>query len=68
VVGVQSLRITPHGTIPVEPEELDGRRDDRPDAGIVRFRHWGINQDDRPVFEGERTVLVKRRSHWMRTS
>jgi acyl dehydratase len=37
---------------------------DRPDAGIVTFRHWGINQDGKVVFEGERRVLVKRRSHW----
>jgi acyl dehydratase len=37
---------------------------DRADAGIVTFRHWGVNQDDKVVFEGERRVLVKRRSHW----
>jgi acyl dehydratase len=37
---------------------------DREDAGEVTFRHWGVNQDDKPVFEGERTVLIKRSSHW----
>jgi acyl dehydratase len=37
---------------------------DRDDAGVVRFRHWGITADDREVFECERAVLVKRRSHW----
>ena len=37
---------------------------DRADAGVVRFRHWGVTHDERLVFEGERTVLVKRRSHW----
>jgi itaconyl-CoA hydratase len=37
---------------------------DHPDAGVVRFKHWGITHDDRVVFEGERIVLVKRRSHW----
>ncbi|HXX03992.1 MAG TPA: MaoC family dehydratase [Xanthobacteraceae bacterium] len=37
---------------------------DRPDAGIVTFRHWGVNQDEKVVFEGERRVLIKRRSHW----
>jgi len=36
----------------------------RKDAGVVRFRHRGVTQDDRVVFQGERTVLVKRRSHW----
>lgn len=38
---------------------------DRADAGIVTFRHWGVNQDEKVVFEGERRVLVKRRSHWV---
>ncbi len=37
---------------------------DRDDAGVVRFKHWGVTHDDRVVFEGERMVLVKRRSHW----
>jgi len=35
--------------------------DGRSDAGIVRFRHWGMNQRDQIVCEAERTVLVKRR-------
>ena len=37
---------------------------ERDDGGIVRFKHWGITHEDRLVFEGERRVLVKRRSHW----
>lgn len=37
---------------------------EREDAGIVTFRHWGVNQDGKVVFEGERRVLIKRRSHW----
>lgn len=36
----------------------------REDAGELHFRHWGINQDGKTVFEGERRALVKRRSHW----
>lgn len=39
-------------------EKSDG---DREDAGLVRFKHWGVNQENQVVFEGERTVLVKRR-------
>ncbi len=27
---------------------------ERPDAGIVTFKHWGVNQKDEVVFEGER--------------
>jgi acyl dehydratase len=41
-----------------------GPSPDREDAGVVRFKHWGVTHDDRVVFEGERIVLVKRRSHW----
>ena len=42
---------------------------DRDDAGVVRFKHWGMKTprgggDDQVVFEGERRVLVKKRSHW----
>lgn len=36
---------------------------ERNDAGIVVFRHYGVNQKDQVVFEGERTVLLKRRSY-----
>jgi acyl dehydratase len=54
-----------HGdTLYAFSEVLETRDSDRPDAGIVRFRHRGLNQDRQLVFEGERTVLMKRRSHW----
>ena len=43
---------------------LDTRDADRDDAGVVRFKHWGTKQDGTIVFEGEREVLIKRRSHW----
>ena len=39
---------------------------EQPDAGIVTFKHWGVNQKDEVVFEGERRVLIKRRSHFTR--
>lgn len=37
---------------------------DTPDAGVVTFKHYGVNQEDQVVFEGERRVLIKRRSHY----
>ena len=37
---------------------------EREDAGLVTFKHWGMTHDERLVFEGERAVLIKRRSHW----
>lgn len=51
-------------TVYAYTEVLETRPADRADAGIVRFRHWGLNQDEKVVFEGEREVLIKRRSHW----
>ena len=43
---------------------LEKTDSDRDDAGVVRFHHRGLNQEGKVVFEGERTVLIKRRSHW----
>jgi itaconyl-CoA hydratase len=40
------------------PGVLHGHKD----VGVVHFRHWGINQRGETVFEGERRVLVKKRS------
>lgn len=54
-----------HGdTLTAYTEVVETRAADREDAGVVRFRHWGVKQDDTVVFEGEREVLLKRRSHW----
>ena len=54
-----------HGDTPYAfTEVLAVGPSDREDAGIVHFRHWGVNQDEKIVFEGERRVLIKRRSHW----
>ncbi len=53
-----------HGdTLYAYTEVLSAEAADRDDAGIVRFKHWGVKQDGTIVFEGERTVLLKRRSH-----
>ncbi|HUN49666.1 MAG TPA: MaoC family dehydratase [Candidatus Sulfotelmatobacter sp.] len=54
-----------HGdTIYAYSEVIAVADSDQADAGIVHFRHWGVNQDDKIVFEGERRALIKRRSHW----
>jgi itaconyl-CoA hydratase len=37
---------------------------DRADAGIVCFKHTGVNQDDKLCVEVVRRVLLKRKSHW----
>lgn len=67
-LGLDQIRFsTPvyHGdTLYAYTEVLAKEDGDRPDAGVVRFRHVGINQDKKVVFTGERRVLIKRRSHW----
>ena len=55
-----------HGdTLYAYSEVISVEDSDRPDAGIVSFRHWGVNQDDVIVVEAERRVLIKRASHWL---
>ena len=52
-------------TLRVETEVMELRDSkSRPNAGIVTFRHYGVNQDDKLVFQGGRRMLIKRRSHW----
>ena len=67
-LGMDKIRLTNpvfHGdTLYAYTEVLEIKPSDRDDAGIVRFKHYGVNQDEKIVFEGERTVLIKRRSHW----
>jgi acyl dehydratase len=45
-------------------EKEDNPADSRghENVGLVRFRHWGVNQRGETVFEGERLVLIKKRS------
>ena len=51
-----------HGdTLYAYTEVLATEDTDRADAGIVTFKHFGVNQSDQVVFEGERRVLIKRR-------
>ena len=51
-----------HGdTLYAYTEVLATEPAERADAGIVTFKHFGVNQKDQVVFEGERRVLIKRR-------
>jgi acyl dehydratase len=67
-LGMDKIRLQGpvfHGdTLTAYTEVLEVKPSDREDAGIVRFKHYGTKQDASIVFEGERTVLMKRRSHW----
>lgn len=57
-------RPTYHGdTVYVETEIIEKRESkSKPDRGIVRFKHWGRNQNGQVIVELERTVLIKRRA------
>ncbi|MGE5596847.1 MAG: MaoC family dehydratase [Hyphomicrobiales bacterium] len=69
-VGLDKLRfLAPvhHGDTLYAFSEVIAATDapDRDDAGLVTFKHHGVTHDNRLVFEGERTVLLKKRSHWL---
>lgn len=63
-LGLDKIRLkapVTHGhTLYAYTEVLSKEDADRADAGVVTFKHWGVNQDDVVVFEGERRVLVRR--------
>lgn len=63
LTGVRFKKPVHHGdTITAYTEVLSTEpADDRDDAGVVRFKHWGRNQHGDTVCELERTVLIKRR-------
>ena len=44
---------------------LEKRESSREDAGIVVFRHYGVNQNRELVVEVDRTALLKKKSHWL---
>jgi acyl dehydratase len=56
-----------HGdTIYAESTVLEKRDSDRPDAGLVKFKLAGKKPDGTVVVEIERTVLIKRKSHYLK--
>ena len=67
-LGMDNIRLmhpVVHGdTLYAYSEVLSTEDSDRDDAGVVTFRHYGVNQDDKQVFQGDRRMLIKRRSHW----
>ena len=64
-LGLDKIRLKApvfHGdTLYAYSEVLEKRQSDQPDAGVVVFKHYGVNQKDQVVFEGERTLVVKKK-------
>jgi acyl dehydratase len=67
-LGMDNIRLqnpVVHGdTLYAYSEVLSAEPSEQDDAGIVTFRHYGVNQHDKQVFQGDRRMLIKRRSHW----
>ena len=67
-LGLNKIRLKApvfHGdTLYAFSEVLNVEDGDDEKAGIVTFRHTGINQKDEVVFEGERRTLVKRKTFY----
>jgi itaconyl-CoA hydratase len=65
-LGLNNIRLSKpvvHGdTLYAYTEVLSKTDGERSDAGIVEFRHYGVNQRDELVAQVERLVLIKRRS------
>ena len=64
-VGMDGVKLSSpvfHGdTLYAFTEVLDKKEAARPDAGLITFKHYGVNQDDTLCVEVERTVLMKER-------
>lgn len=69
-IGLDNIRLRTmvfHGdTLYAYSRVLEKRESDGEDAGIVVFKHWGVNQNRELVAELERTALIKKRSHWLK--
>lgn len=67
-LGLDNIKLSKpvtHGdTLYAFSEVLSKSDAGREDAGIVVFRHYGVNQRDELVAQVERKALIKRRSHW----
>ena len=63
--NIQLKTMVHHGdTLYAYTRVLEKQDSDQEDAGIVRFKHYGVNQRKELVAEVERTALIKKKSHW----
>ncbi len=64
-IGMDNMRLkspVKHGdTLYAYTEVLGTEEVPEENGGILHLKHYGVNQDDKIVFEGERKVLIKRR-------
>ncbi len=64
-LGLDNIRLSKsvfHGdTLYAYTEVLEKSDADRPDAGVILYRHYGVNQKQEIVAQVDRKVLLKRR-------
>ncbi|KUO53675.1 MAG: acyl dehydratase [Sphingomonadales bacterium BRH_c3] len=64
-LGLDNIRLTKpvhHGdTLYAYSEVLEKSDSDRADAGIIVYRHFGVNQEQQVVAQVDRKVLLKKR-------
>ena len=67
-LGLDNIRLSKpviHGdTLYAYTEVMSKSDGTRADAGVVEFRHYGVNQRDELVAQVDRRALIKRRSYW----
>lgn len=67
-LGLDNIRLSKpviHGdTLYAYTEVLSKSDGARADAGVVEFRHYGVNQRDELVAQVDRRALIKRRQFW----
>lgn len=62
-LGLDKIRLKAsvfHGDTLYAYSEVLNKTDTSEISGEVLFRHWGVNQNDEIVFEGERRTLIKK--------
>ena len=63
-LGLNKIRLKSsvfHGDTLYAYSEVLEKKDVDGESGEVNFKHWGVNQNDEVVFEGERRVLIKKK-------
>jgi len=62
LTGIRLKAPVHHGdTLYAYTEVLDKQDGDAPGTGVIVFKHFGVNQNEDLIFEGQRTALIKKR-------
>jgi acyl dehydratase len=62
-VGLDGIKLTApvlHGDTLYAYTEVLAKEDVDESSGLITFRHYGVNQDDVLVFQGDRTALMSK--------